>query len=46
MEKLGTLPQKDFRETSGVLIAWAEEFVRTGEKDLLIFFQNKTKDIG
>lgn len=41
METLGNLPQQDFKETADVLISWAEEFVETGETDMVLFFQRK-----
>lgn len=41
METLGNLPQQDFRKTADILVSWAEEFVEKGERDPVIFFQQK-----
>lgn len=41
METLGKLPQQDFMETAGILVSWAEEFVEKGERDPILFFQQK-----
>ena len=46
MEALGNLPQQDFKETADTLVSWAEEFVEKGERDLILFFQQKIEISG
>ncbi len=43
METLGNLPPQDFKEAAGILVSWAEEFVEKGERDPILFFQQKMK---
>ena len=43
METLGDLPQQDFENTINSLISWAEEFLKKGEQDPILFFQQKIK---
>lgn len=41
METLGDFPQQDFEKMVDILISWAEEFVKKGEEDPIVFFQQK-----
>lgn len=43
METLGDLPQQDFENMINSLISWAEEFLKKGEQDPILFFQQKIK---
>ena len=43
MESLGDLPQQDFENMINSLISWAEEFLKKGEQDPILFFQQKMK---
>ena len=37
------LPQQDFENVINSLIFWAEEFLKKGEQDPILFFQQKIK---
>lgn len=44
-ETLEPLPNKSFQDVKNMVIEWAEDYITTGEQDLVEYFVKKIKNV-